>query len=215
MKIIDLTLAYKNGMRGVGIRPAKTIEENGWNASTLTLYSHAGTHMDAPQHFNVDNQTIDQLPLENCIGKAWMVDITPCEKNRLISVQDLHNIAERFTEGDSLIIKTGWSHYLGLPEYRDALPRISKELARWCVDHKVKMLAVEPPSVADVNNLEELTEIHHILLKGGVTIVEGLSNLGSINQDYVQLYAIPLKIHQGDGAPARVFAILEEKTKSV
>jgi kynurenine formamidase len=64
--------------------------------------------------------------------------------------------------------------------------------------------------VADVNDLPEVTRIHEILLGGNVIIIEGLTNLGNIKRELVDLIALPLKIAQGDGAPARVIA-LEEK----
>ena len=79
-------------------------------------------------------------------------------------------------------------------------------MALWCLDNEVKMLGVEPPSVADVNNLKEVTEIHQILLKG-VIIIEGLTNLESLQSNCVELIALPLKIENGDGSPARVIAI--------
>ena len=113
--------------------------------------------------------------------------------------------------GDKLLRQTDWSKLIGQHKYRNDLPRISESLARWCVDSQVKMLGVEPPSVADVNNLEEVSKIHQILLGGNVIIVEGLCNLDQLNQSEVLLIALPLKIHKGDGAPARVIA-LEEKT---
>jgi kynurenine formamidase len=61
--------------------------------------------------------------------------------------------------------------------------------------------------VADVNNLQEVTEIHLILLGGGVIIVEGLTNLGSLTQERVLFGAMPLKVEGGDGCPCRAFAI--------
>ena len=69
------------------------------------------------------------------------------------------------------------------------------------------MLGVEPPSVADVNNLEELTAVHEALLSAGVIIVEGLTNLDQIRNLKVTFMAFPLKVAMGDGAPARAFAI--------
>ena len=210
MKIIDLTLTYKNGMRGVQISPAKSMDKDGWNATTLNLYSHAGTHMDAPPHFDAGTSGIDEMPLEKCIGKAWIIDIPDCKMKQLIGIRDLGGIKDKIQKGDSLIFRTGWSKFLDQPEYRDELPRIGSELAQWCVQNGIKMIAVEPPSVADVTNMDELTEVHKILLKGGVTIVEGLTNLNSIDADYVELYAIPLKVYRGDGAPARVFAMIRE-----
>jgi kynurenine formamidase len=54
---------------------------------------------------------------------------------------------------------------------------VAEELGHWLVERKVKLPVVEPRSVADVNNRQELTHIHKIILGGGVTIVEGLTNL--------------------------------------
>ena len=93
--------------------------------------------------------------------------------------------------------------------YREGLPRISEELAEWCVAKKIKMLGVEAPSVADVNNLPEVTLIQRVLLGGNVVIIEGLTNLDKIQQEKVQLIALPLKIQGGDGSPARVIALEE------
>ena len=90
--------------------------------------------------------------------------------------------------------------------FRNELPRISEELANWCVANKVKMIGVEPPSIADVNNLDEVTKIHKILLKT-VIIIEGLTNLEQLKSNCVELIALPLKIEDGDGSPARVIAI--------
>lgn len=209
-RIIDLTLPITDGDRGVSITPARRLETDGWNATTLSLYSHCGTHMDAPIHFGVTDQTIDELAVEELMGPAWVVNLEPAEPRQLIESSDLGDIAEKLQPGDGLIIRTGWSKYYGQPEYRDDLPRISEELANWCVEHKVRTLGVEPPSVADVNNAEELTAVHKILLGAGVIIVEGLTNLAKISKDKVTLIALPLKINSGDGAPARVLAIEED-----
>ncbi len=207
MKIIDLTLPYNPAMPGVEIEQAKTLAIDGWNAQTLHLYSHAGTHMDAPWHFGVSNQTIDQLSLDQCMGPCRMADLGAVAPKHLITIEDLGPVAEKTGEGDSLIIKTGWSQFSGTAKYRHELPRISEGLAHWCVEKKIKMLGVEPPSVADVNNLDEVTHIHKILLSGNVTIVEGLTNLSAIEKEAFTLVVLPLKIEGGDGAPARAIAL--------
>jgi kynurenine formamidase len=206
--IIDLTMPLKPGMRGVTFETAKTVENDGWNAKTLHLYSHAGTHMDAPIHFDVNEKTIDTIPLEQCIGEAWLIDATLVGPKEFIQIDHLGEVITQFKPGESLLIHTGWSKFASEPDtYRNDLPRISEELARWCVANQVKMLGVEPPSIADVNNIQELTLIHTILLGGGVTIIEGLCNLDLIDGAKIMLFALPLKIETGDGAPARVVAI--------
>ncbi|MHC4595469.1 MAG: cyclase family protein [Planctomycetota bacterium] len=208
-RIIDLTLSLEPAMRGVKFEPARVLEKDGWNAMTLHLYSHCGTHMDAPKHFGVSDQTIDQIPLDKCMGPAWLVDLSGIKPRSLITVEDLGPHQKKIQAGDGLLIRTGWSGYVGHPEYRDALPRLSLELARWCADNGVRILGVEPPSVADVHNIEELTTIHRVLLESGVIIVEGLANLQAITKEKVTFMAFPLKIIDGDGAPARALAIEE------
>ena len=233
-RIIDLTLPLESSLRGVSIQPAKTLEDDGWNATTLHLYSHCGTHMDAPTHFGVSDRTIDQIPLDRCMGPAWVADPVcgipvgagpracpsvgsnhgglplwrHCER-ALIRVADLGQMADKIREGDGLLLRTGWSRRVHEPAYRDELPRVSLELAQWCVARGVRMLGVEPPSVADVNNLEELAAVHKVLLEARVIIVEGLAHLDQIHREKVTFMAFPLQVAGGDGAPVRAFAIEE------
>ena len=210
-RIIDLTMPLENGLRGISIEPARTIAEDGWNATTLHLYSHAGTHMDAPTHFAVGDRTIDQIPLDKCMGPAWIVDLMGIEPRAVISVGDLGVAAQHLRPGDGLLLRTGWSRRYREPAYRDELPRVGLELARWCVEKGVRVLGVEPPSVADVNDIEELTAVHKVLLAGGVIIVESLVNLDQIREDKVTFMAFPLKVAGGDGAPVRALAIEEQE----
>lgn len=205
--IVDLTLTYTDSFTGFSKETSKTTDKDGWNASTLNFYSHCGTHMDAPIHFNVSNQTIDKIPVSDFVGKAWVIDVRHVGSKGLINSNHIPiEIQELFVIGDSLIFWTSWSQFVNTPKYRDELPRISEELAHWCIAHNVKMIGVEPPSVADVNNLAEVTKIHEILLSG-VVIIEGLTNLENLQSNCVELIALPLKIGEGDGAPARVIAI--------
>ena len=207
-RIVDLTLPLTPGQRGVTMAPKFTVARDGWNAATWQLYSHAGTHMDAPVHFDVGPETIDTKPLENCLGPATVVNLAPLAPRTLLTVAHLGTVASSFTAGESLLLRTDWHKYAADPAvYRDGLPRIGEELAHWCVAQRVKILGVEPPSVADVNNLPEVTRIHHILLGGGVTIVEGLAFLDRLTQPRVLFAALPLKLAGGDGCPVRAFAV--------
>ncbi|MFC7338176.1 cyclase family protein [Haloferula chungangensis] len=207
MAIYDLSRSICDGDPGVRVSPARTLEKDGWNASTLELYSHSGTHMDAPWHFGCGEATIDETPLSTCMGPAHIVRLPDTQDAEWLTVGHLGALAENFTAGHSLILHTGWSRFFDQPDiYRRKLPRISEELARWCVEKRVRMLGVEPPSVADVNSIEEVTTIHQILLGGGVTIIEGLVNLESIPTDHCHFAAFPLKIHHGDGSPCRALA---------
>ena len=208
-RIIDLTLPLETGMRGVRIEPAKQIADHGWNTSTYTLYSHCGTHMDAPRHFIAEGTGIDQVPLDACIGPARVVNLTPAAPNELLTPQRLGAWQDKIQAGDRVLIRTDWSRRHGTPEYRDELPRIDLSLAHWLVRRGVLLVGVEPPSVADVNNVEELTAVHRALLEAGVVIVEGLANLDRVAAETVELIVLPLSVPGGDGAPVRAVAVEE------
>lgn len=207
MTTIDLSLPINNEMPGVEITPARRLETDGWNATTLSLYSHCGTHMDAPRHFLPDGRTLDQQTLEVVVGPATIVDLAPAAPKQLIKVEDLAGISDQVQPGARLLFRTDWHKRYGTPEYRNELPRISLELAQWLVDKQVALIGVEPPSVADVNNMQELTHVHQTLFRGNVVIVEGLANLDRIKTQTVQFIALPMKIMGGDGSPVRAIAI--------
>ena len=207
-RIVDLTLTVRNGMRGVAFEQLHTVAKDGWNTRTLHLYSHSGTHMDAPLHFAAGDGTIDRIPLAHCLVPAWVCDLSQLPPKALIEVEHLGAIADKLRPDDGLLLKTGWSRFIDQPQYyRDNFPRVSRELAQWCVQRGVRVLGIEPPSVADVNSLEEVTLIHRILLSASIVIVEGLTNLAALREERVMFGALPLKIEGGDGSPCRAFAI--------
>ena len=210
MRIIDLSLPINNEMPGVKISQAKTIDTEGWNATTLQLYSHCGTHMDAPCHFVSGAATIDQQDLGVVIGDAMVVNLAPARPKQLFEIADFSSVADRITPGCRLLLRTDWHKRYGTAEYRNELPRISIELAHWLVERRVGLIGVEPPSVADVNNIEEVTNVHQTLFHGGVVIVEGLVNLDQLSCDVVQFVALPLKVIGGDGTPVRAIAMEED-----
>ncbi len=206
-KVIDLTLPINENVAGVSIEQAKTLDRDGWNATTLHLYSHSGTHMDAPMHFEVNDQTMDTIPVNRLISQAWVVDLKHIQPSESITIAHLKAIENKIQKGQSILLHTGWSKRLGTKVYRDELPRISPELAHWLGEKGVNMLGVEPPSVADVNNLKEVTEVHTILMQNDIVIIEGLTNLEEISKEKITLIALPLKVEKGDGAPARVIVL--------
>lgn len=206
----DLTLSFDEKISGFTWKDAKELDKDGWNARNLQIYSHAGTHMDAPRHFGVSETSIDEIPLESCRVKAWVANLENVPAGSLIGPHQLNtSILKNLQPGEGLLLHTGWSKKIGTDAYRNELPRVSESLARWCVARQVSLLGVEPPSVADVNNLEEVTRIHQILLGSGIIIVEGLTNLESLSSKLVDFWAIPLKVSRGDGAPCRAFVLSE------
>src|SRR5687768_301761 len=125
-RIVDLTLPLRAGSRGIAMEPKYIIERDGWNAATWHIYSHAGTHMDAPIHFAAGPATIEQTPLTTCMGPAWVVQLPQITAGALLTIAHLGAVAAKLQSGESLLLHTGWSRHVDDPAlYRDGLPRIS------------------------------------------------------------------------------------------
>jgi kynurenine formamidase len=206
-RVIDLTLPFSDGKRGVAYMPALNIDDDGFNTTTLKLYSHALTHMDAPKHFIKGAAGIETIPVERCIGPAQVIDLTHKEPNSFIRVDDLAPHAERIVERGRVLLRTDWSTHADSADYREQFPRISLELAHWLASKHVWLLGVEAPSVASLaqENRAELTNVHQTLLGADIIIVEGLCNLDLL-PPVVEFIALPLHLPGCDGSPVRAVA---------
>lgn len=181
----------------VSIRKTHLISQgNSCNLSELKLGSHSGTHIDAPYHFEEKGVKVDQIPLDSLIGKATVFDIKNKEK---IDLEDLKLI--KLKNCKRIIFKTINSTYWKLPEFKKDFVYITKEAAQYLADSDVKLIGIDYLSVEKFQN--KYADTHHILLRKGVIIIEGL-DLSNVNAGNYELIALPLKIEGGDGSPARV-----------
>ena len=207
MRIIDLSLTMRPHMRGIAWDIAHTLVNNEWNARTLHLYSHATTHMDAHRHFFEQGQSIEHLDLAKSVGPAWVINVGVLEPCELITVNHLCDGAERIEPGDRVLLRSCWSARIDIPTYRDDLPRISVELSHFFAKRLIALVGVEPPSVAAVDDIEEITVVHQTLLQASIVIVEGLTKMESLREERVFFTAIPIKMEGSDGTSVRAIAI--------
>ncbi len=90
MKFIDLTHVVKPGMTVFpGTEPpvfevGSSIETDGFEEKKITMFSHTGTHMDAPAHIISGARRLDEFPIEKFAGKACVVDVSAqrCRQDR-------------------------------------------------------------------------------------------------------------------------------------
>lgn len=184
-------------------RVAKMEEGSRYNLTHLKMSAHVGTHVDAPFHFlGGKSQTIDQLPLNLLIGRAYVSQL-PDEIN-LIDALTMQR-AQIPLRTRRLLFKTRNSAYWANPDgrFHTDFTALSPDGARYLVERGIKLVGVDYLSVAP---FQEGTEVHEILLKAGVVIVEGL-NLSEVSPGRYTLYCLPLKLVGADGAPARAILV--------
>jgi arylformamidase len=209
-RIVDLSLTLRHGMRGVEFESRSTFAGKGWATRLLHLYSHAGTHVDAPYHFIEHGRTLEHVLLEKCVGRAWVIDLSFIQPRDLITVEHLAPHADRVTSGARLLLRTDWYQHADLPDYRTHFPRVSLPLAEWLAGRGIALLGIEAPAVASIEDREELVSVHRALLSAEIVIAEGLAYLDSLRQQQVTFIALPLKIEGGDGSPVRAIAIEDD-----
>lgn len=206
-RVIDLSLTLRAGMTGVELEDQSTYAGKGWHTRVLHLYSHVGTHMDAPYHFVQTGRTLDQVALEKCVGPAWVIDLSFLKPRDLITVEHLAAHADKVVPGARLLLRTDWYRHAGQDDYRTHFPRVSLPLAQWLAARGIALLGVEAPAVASIEDRDELVSVHRALLGAEIVIVESLANLDSLHDEQVTFIALPLKIEGGDGSPVRAVAI--------
>src|SRR4029078_11541790 len=104
----------------------------------LGMGDHAGTHVDAPKHFNADPGalSIDQMPLENFFTEAVCLDLSHKPLKSDISIDDLQ-AAEKAAGApikpkDTVLLHMDFHRRThGTPAFITDFPGLTKESADW------------------------------------------------------------------------------------
>ena len=174
-------------------------QEDQFNVARLEMGTHVLTHVDAPRHITDHGLPVDRLPLDLLIGPALVVE--PRYDGNLITATDLGELGIRNTE--RLLIKTRNSDlWMGGPyDFESDFVALSKDAAPWLLSKGIRLVGVDYLSVDTFYAKEPA--VHRTLLEKEVVIIEGL-NLSQVPEGRYQLICLPLKVRDGDGAPARV-----------
>lgn len=202
------------------------VNDRGWfySANALCTPEHGGTHLDAPIHFWADGQTVEQLPLDQLIGPAVVIDVTAqaredrqyrLTENDVLAFEEAHG---QIPAGAIVLLRTGWSQfwpdakkYLGDDTRgiasRLSFPSFGETAARLLVtERKVAVLGVDTASIDNGASVD--FEVHQIAAQHNVAGLENLTNLDQLPTTGSHVIALPMKVEGGSGAPARVIALI-------
>lgn len=171
------------------------------NVSVVKLSVHMGTHVDAPDHFLDGGNTVDLLPLDVLVGRAYVLHLPDVD---LIDAAVLEK-SEIPPRTRRVLFKTRNSEHWAKREskFQEDYVALSEDAAEFLVNRNVRLIGVDYLSVAPYGNSKPT---HEILLKSGVVVVEGL-DLSEVSQGRYTLHCLPIKIAGADGAPARVILV--------
>ena len=169
------------------------------NMYQININSHNGTHIDAPLHFFYGGGSIDEMPLDTTIGRTRVIEIKDKES---IKQEELE--AHDIQPGERILFKTQNSlRCYKTDELVEDYISFSIEAAHFLADKKVSVVGIDYIAIGNINNWENLFEVHNTLLGKGVWVLEGI-NLSGVEAGPCELICLPLRLEGGDASPARV-----------
>jgi len=210
MHIIDLTHNIEEGMpvypgtEPPQIKTATTISKHGFEERLLTMFSHTGTHMDAPCHILKGKMSLSDYGIADFTGKAVLIDVRGLKD---ISTQHVAKYTDKLREADFAVLYSGWDKYWRSDEYFKGYPVLTREATEFLATLNLKgicmdMISIDKPDTETYDN-------HKVVFHMNILVVENLMNLHLIDSETFTISCIPLKIKSGDGAPVRAFATIE------
>jgi kynurenine formamidase len=229
MILIDLSRDIVHRMPGfsthapVIITPYGTHDEvrtaDGYQFSSATMSlamgDHAGTHVDAPRHFDSrpGAASIDELPLETFFTEAVCLDLSHKPLKSEISISDLEQAEKAagitIKPKDTVLLHMDFfRRCYGTDAYITDFPGLTKESATWLGNKGIGMFGVEAISPGRPGRAN--FEVHHVCRDMGFTHMEGLVNLDKlVGKGRFRFIGFPLRIKGGTGSPIRAVAWLD------
>lgn len=181
---------------------------------------HLGTHIDAPNHFEQNQPSVDQIPFEQLVGPAIVINVEEkVEKNAdyTLSLSDIllwEKENGQIPAGAVVLLNTGWSkRWNNFEKYKNTdkagrmrFPGYSKESASFLVGKRhIKGIGIDTLS-GDCGICSDF-QVHHIINGAGKFIVENVANLDKLPPKGATLILAPIKIEGGSGGQCRIWAI--------
>lgn len=233
-EIVDLTWAYSEDTLYWPTSPsdfelevlAHGETEGGYfySANVVSTPEHGGTHLDAPIHFGEGQWTAAEIPAERFVAPAVVIDVSRQASEDADYVLTRADVeaweAEHgeVPEGSVVLLRTAWSErwpdrlaYFGDDTPGDAsnlhFPSYGAESAELLVNERgVIGLGVDTASIDHGASTDFMA--HRIAAAENVYGLENLKDLGRLPPTGAWVVALPMKIEQGSGGPARVVALL-------
>jgi arylformamidase len=200
---IDISVPLRSNMAGWPGDPVVDISRvldrdrgDECTVSRLSLSSHTGTHIDAPLHFISGGKGVDTMPFNATIGVCRIIETAG---ERVITPDDL--LPHRIRRGERILFKTKNSRGCWRSDkFSEDFVYISRHAAEMLAERRVMTVGIDYLSIGGFR--DDGSETHNILLQAGIWIIEGL-DLSPVEGGRYRLICLPLRMENGDGAPAR------------
>lgn len=203
------------------LKTIATLEKDGVLSKTISMPEHLGTHIDAPNHFEKGQPSVDQIRPVQLFGPGVMIDVSikvESDPDYQLSVRDLQEWEKQYGRvpiGAIVLLHTGWGRFWkNYDRYKNQdvrgelhFPGFSAEAARFLVGKRnVRGVGIDTLSID--HGTSKKFEVHHIVNGAGKFGLENVANLAKLPARGFYLVVAPMKIETGSGGPTRIFAIV-------
>ncbi len=213
VKPIDLSLTISDSIPSFPGSPIpqfinwSDVKTDGYNLELLFLSSHTGTHLDAPYHFVKNGLKINQISLDRLIGQGIIIKLRK-SSNAPITKLDITTFEKKnglIPNHSSVFFYTGWQKNLKKQNYFTENPGLNISSAKYLASKKINLVGIDSPNI-DLGK-DESFNVHHILSKNNILIVENLANMNKIRSKKFTFTILPLKLKDATGSPVRAIAL--------
>lgn len=197
-----------------------------YESNSFSTAEHGGTHVDSPAHFYKGGWRTQQIPMEKLVGRGAIINVkqkASTNPDYRVSVADLIDYEDtygRIPSGAVVIMNSGWSD-----KYPDPnavfnttnpsdpntfhFPAWHEDAASWLINKRnINIIGVDTPST-DYGQSKTFP-VHILLGKHNKIGVENVGFLDQIPESGSTVFVAVVKLRDGSGGPARVFAMVDE-----
>lgn len=192
-------------------------------AGEFTSAEHGGTHIDSPIHFAEGKQTLDQIPVAKLTAPAVVIDVSAqaaADRDYRASKEDVALFEQQHGQiapGTIVVFRTGWGkfwpdrkQYLGSDVKGDTanlhFPGLARDAAEVLVERSVAGVGIDTASLDYGPSTDFI--VHQVLTRANIYGIENIAQAALLPATGATLIALPIKIAEGSGGPARVVALL-------
>ena len=180
----------------------------GYRETLMHMFSHVGTHIDAPAHIVDGLMTLDEFPIDRLVGPALIIDCRDIPEGGLIDMERLLAYGDDLYSARFLIFMTGWDKRWATDEYYKGFPVVDDEVLSFIIGGDYYGIGFDTISLDPVEDVN-LTRHNRLFSSKNIINIENLMNLDCVPSGIFTLACLPLKLANADGAPTRAVAIVE------
>jgi len=202
----------------------------GWAIERVELITHNGTHLDAPYHFasTMDKGkraiTIDEVPLDWCIGPGVKLDFRHFDDGYVVTAADveaeLDRIGHALQAMEIVVVNTRAGAAYGGEDYVDAGCGMGREATLYLLELGVRVTGTDAWSWDapfshtaekwnDARDPSIIWEGHRASREIGYCHLEKLHNLEALPPDGFQVICLPVKIKGASAGWTRAVAVID------